>query len=511
MRSAGPDRRGWRRAATARSVECVIAAVVLLAGLVVAGSATGTHQRRIDFRAGAAWLVSDAVGQAALVDGASAKVVTQVAIGRPGLPAGSLQATQSDLDAYVVDASAGVIGRISGASYTWDRRPGLLAAGRSGELFVGSGSLYLVDGRSGVVTTADPASLAVRSRQSLAARVDAAVGIVDADGRLWLVDAVTGNLVWLDGTTRHDRRAVADAAKTRLVLAGGRPALVDLAERRITPVSASGRLERPTCLDIAPGDASTQVAGAPDAPRVYAAVGTRGVLMVADLAKHRCQSVVDLAAAGHELGAPVEVADRVFVPDFTSDAVHVVDLAAGRVLAAPRVLPAHRRFGLQPQGGFVFYNDPAGSAARVIRVDGSVTAVRKYGADTTGGADGRSSDTGSGGAGPGDGARQSAHHEPHADATTNATTDADADTDARRPRRARHSGHARHRHRFGHHPRPGRPVHRVPCRRPPPETRSASPAASPGPPPRIRPRATARPRRPRQPTPALHRPPPRTR
>lgn len=401
MSSAAGDRRGWRRVATARWVECALAAIVVLAGLVVAGTATGTHQRRIDFRAGAAWLASDAVGQVALVDGASAKVITQVAVGRPGLPAGSLRALQSDLDAYVVDDSAGVVGRISGATYTWNRRPGLIAAGRAGELFVGSGSLYLVDGRSGVVTTADPASLAVRGRQSLAARVGPDGGVVDTDGRLWLIDAITGNLVWLDGTARHDRRAVAEPARTRLVLAGGHPAIVELAERRITPVSAGGRLERPTCLDIVPGDASTQVAGAPDAARVYAAVGTRGVLMVADLAEHRCRSVVDLAAAGHELGAPVEVADRVFVPDFTSGAVHVVDLAGGRVLAAPRVLPAHRRFGLQPQGGFVFYNDPAGSAAGVIRVDGSATAVRKYGADTLGAADGGTGDTGSGGAGAG--------------------------------------------------------------------------------------------------------------
>ncbi|MCM3926072.1 hypothetical protein ND748_30940, partial [Frankia sp. AiPs1] len=134
--------------------------------------------------------------------------------------------------------------RISGATYTWNRRPGLIAAGRAGELFVGSGSLYLVDGRSGVVTTTDPTSLAVRGRQSLAARVGPDGGVVDAARRLWLIDAITGNLVWLDGTARHDRRAVSEPARTRLVLAGGHPAIVDLAEGRITPVSAGGRLER---------------------------------------------------------------------------------------------------------------------------------------------------------------------------------------------------------------------------------------------------------------------------
>ncbi|MCK9894156.1 PKD domain-containing protein [Frankia sp. AgB32] len=402
---------GGRWPAGGRWLQAVVAAVLLLAALVVVGTGDGPGQRRVEFHGGAAWLVSDAVGQVALVDGASAKVVTQVPVGRPDLPAGSLSATQSDLDAFVVDTSTGTVGRISGATYAWNHRTGLLPAGRSAELFAGSDALYLLDGRAGVVTTTEAASLTVRGRQSLTARVATGGGVVDEQGRLWLVDTRTGDLVWFDGTTRHDRPHAADPASSRLVLADGRPALVNLARRQITPLSADGRPGAATCLDVGSagagsGAADVQLAGATDASRVYAAVGARGVLMVADLATRRCGSVIDLAAAGHRLGIPIDLGDRVFVPDYTAGAVHVVDLAAGRLLSSRRVLPAGRHFTLAAQGGFVFYNDPAGTDAGVIRLDGSTSPVRKYGADTTGngtGGTGTGTGTAADGAGSGRG------------------------------------------------------------------------------------------------------------
>lgn len=387
-RRVHPARRRW--------AEGLLAAVLFLVALVVAGTADAGGQHRIDIGGDAAWLVSDAVGQVALVDGASAEVITQVRVGRPGLPPGSLSTAQADLDAFVVDASTGTVGRISGATYVWDHRSGLLTAGDTAGLFVGSESLYLLDNRAGVVTTSDASTLSVRGRQSLAARVGTDGGVVDRAGRLWLVDTSTGDLVWFDGTTRHDRPRTADPTHSRLVLADGRPVLVNLVRRQVSPLSSNGAARPSTCLDVGAADSDVQIAGASDSDRVYAAVGSRGVLTIADLAARQCGSVIDLDAAGHELGAPVGLGDRVFVPDFTAGAVHVVDTAAGRKLVTRRVLAPRHQFSLTTQGDFVFYNDPAGSVAGVIRLDGSTAEVRKYGAERIG--------AGPGGTDVGDGA-----------------------------------------------------------------------------------------------------------
>ncbi|WP_283096552.1 PKD domain-containing protein [Frankia umida] len=370
-----------------RPLQAVVAVVVLFGALVVAGSAGGAQRHAVAFNGGAAWLPSDAVGQVALLDGASAKVITQVSVGPPNQPSRRIGVIQSDLDAYVVDSATGTVGRISGATYTWAHRDGLLARGRAAQLFVGADTLYVLDGQAGVVTTAQAATLQPRGRQSLAARVGAGAGIVDGDGRLWVVDARTGDLVWFDGARRHDRRQGADRARSQLVLAEGRPALVDLARREITALGTDGHPGATTCLDVAGGDASVRVAGASDAGRVYASVGSRGVLMVADLAARGCGSVIDLAAAGHDLGAPVGLGDRVFVPDFTTGAVHVVDVAGGRLISTRRVLTPGRGFTLAAEGGFVFYNDAAGAEAGVIRADGTATSVRKYGTGSGGTSD----------------------------------------------------------------------------------------------------------------------------
>ncbi|OAA25216.1 PDK repeat-containing protein [Frankia sp. EI5c] len=396
----------------ARWAEIAAAVLLVLGGLVVAGTATGPGQQTVSFTDGKAWLVSDAVGQVALVDGSSEKVVTQVTVGRPGLAPGTLTATQADLDAYVTDSSTGTVGRISGATYAWNSRDGVTGPGSPDQIFAGAGAVYLVNGRSGIVTILDPETMRVRGSQSLAARIGSDGGVVDSRGWLWVIDALTGDLVWFDGTTRHDRRAAVDPEHTRLVLVDGRPTLVDLSGRRVAPISADGALGTSTCLDLASGDATARVAGDPHEPRVFAAVGSRGVLMIIDLEGRQCQSVVDLGAASHDLGPPLAAAGRVFVPDHTSGQVHIVDLAAAELLAAPRVLPEHRPFTLASQGGFVFFNDPASEQAGLIRPDGSTALVRKYiaegavdaagpaGPDSAPGGTGE----GTGGGGEGDGA-----------------------------------------------------------------------------------------------------------
>src|SRR5205814_6965413 len=62
----------------------------------------------------------------------------------------------------------------------------------------------------------------------------------------------------------------------------------------------------------------------------------------------------------------------------TSGQVWVVDLHASRVVARPQVLSPGTRFQLLSRDGLVFFNDPDGERAGVIRLDGVVRPVGKY-------------------------------------------------------------------------------------------------------------------------------------
>uniref|UniRef100_UPI002AD47AB9 PKD domain-containing protein n=1 Tax=Frankia sp. Cr2 TaxID=3073932 RepID=UPI002AD47AB9 len=295
-----------------------------------------------------------------------------------------LSAAQSGADAYVANGSDGSVRRVDGATFAVGNAVRFANAGQSVAVYPGRQAVYAVTAQSGLVTTADPLTLQVRAQQSLAARVSAGAAQVDGAGRLWLVDANTGDLIWLDGAGRHTRRGAVDPARATLVRSGDTVVIVDVVARTARPLRADGGTDTGGCVDTQAGDTTVTLAGSPSADRVYAASGRRGVLLVSDLSRGSCDTAVDLRAAGHDLGAPHEAAGRVFVPDFTAGQVIVVDVAARRLVASAKVLPERTRFELVSQGSFVFYNDPHSAQAGVVRLDGSVREIRKYEAKNPG-------------------------------------------------------------------------------------------------------------------------------
>jgi hypothetical protein len=351
-----------------------LAVVGLLGGGVAAVSlADGPSARAVSLDDGAAWLVSSGVGQAALLDGSSAQVVAQLPVGK-----GDLSVAQSGVNVFVANSTTGNVLRIDGATLAKSAPARFAEPGQPLTVFPGRTAVYTVSETAGTVTVADPATLRTRGTQSLGAKVRPGASLVDGDGRLWLVDGDTGDLVRVDGAGKRVTPKVADPAASTLVMAGGRVALVDTAARTVRAIGADGAPAATSCLDTRQGDDTVTVTGSPSAGRVYAASGSRGVLLVSDLDRGKCDQYVDLGAAGHRLGAAEEVGGRVFVPDYTTGQVAVVDLSGRRVVARPEVLPANTPFELVPSGGFVFYNDPASASAGVVRLDGSSVPVRKY-------------------------------------------------------------------------------------------------------------------------------------
>jgi PKD domain/Divergent InlB B-repeat domain len=352
------------------------ASVAGVAAMLAGGLHAGYPADRPRLLSGAAWLTTAQTGQLTLLDGSSAEVAAQVQVGQPG---DRIDVVQQGSTAYAVNRSAGTIRRVDPATFQPgtavtpipDARAGLVA-------FAAAGSLVALDTYRGLLARADPGTLAGRGTPvSLASRVAPEATALDDAGRLWLLDPGTGDLVWVAGGDRHRRRGVTTPGAGLLTFAGGYPVVVDTRQGSAAVLDPhTGETRHTMDLDLRPDD-RIRISGAAHADRLYL-VADRGVLAACELTARACNSAIPLGAPGHDLGTAVETAGRVFVPDYTSGQVWVVDLAGSRVVARPQVLSPGTWFQLLSRDGLVFFNDPDSERAGVIRLDGGFRAVPKY-------------------------------------------------------------------------------------------------------------------------------------
>jgi hypothetical protein len=350
--------------------------LVVVGGLLIAGARGGFPATRPQLLSGAAWLASAQVGQLTLLDGASAEVAAQVRVADKGE---RLDVVQRQATGYSINHRTGMVRRVDGA--TFEVSPPTAPIPQAGDglaAFAGTDTLYALDSQRGVLASADPVTLATRGPTvPLAAQVSPEAAALDESGRLWVLDTSNGDLVWIDHGQRHVRRGVAQAGGGRLVLADGAPVVVDPATHRATVFDPGSGEPRTTIdLDLRAGD-RIEVSGSPHSSRLYL-VAARGVLAICDLGATSCATALPLGSGTGDLGPPVETGGRLFVPDYTTGQVWVVDLEKSWVLARPKVLDAHTHFQLLTRDGVVFFNDPNSERAGVIRLDGGIKAVRKY-------------------------------------------------------------------------------------------------------------------------------------
>jgi hypothetical protein len=352
----------------------VIAGGGLLLGMGVQAGYPASRPRLLS---GSAWLASRGVGQMTLLDGSSVEVAAQVRVAKPG---DHFDVVQQGAIGYAVNRSSGTISRVDGATFEVtppvspmpDVLDGLYA-------FAGTDALYALDSLRGVLASVDPQTLAPRGRQvSLATQINEQAAALDSAGRLWVLDTAAGDLVWMEHGHRHARRNVASPSAGRLVLAGGGPVVVDSARRSAFLIDVNdGSTQATVALDLRGGD-QVQLSGSSHNSRIYLAM-SRGVLDICDVAGGSCANAVSIGKAGAaELGTPVETGGRVFVPDYTSGKVWIIDLNQSRVVAQPQVLDPKTRFQLLTRDGVVFFNDPDSEHAGVIQLDGGVRRVPKY-------------------------------------------------------------------------------------------------------------------------------------
>jgi hypothetical protein len=362
QRSTHRSRRfGWR----ARLTSGVAAVALVPAGLVLS-RAGGLPGAREALSGGGAWLASPSQGVVTLIDGAAEQVVGVVRA--PGATGGAdFSVEQAGSSAYIVQPGAGTVSRVDGATYDVTAPIRFADPGGLSGVLAGGPGLYIVDGVRRTAVEADPVTLRVRNRLSLAARPGAGQSVVDSAGRLWLVDADRGGLTWFDRGGKHVH-AVGDA-KSKLVLVQGRPVLVDPSAGRVGRVAADGSVPSWSCLDVRAAD-DVRLLGSAVSDRVYAVVPATGTLVEAGLGGDDCTTSVEVGRPGDSFGPLVQTAGFVLVPDRTSGKTLIVDPAAGQVVADFPVVKPGARFELVAKDGLVFYNDLDGVDAGVIRLDG---------------------------------------------------------------------------------------------------------------------------------------------
>ena len=355
-----------------RALVAAMAAASITAAFLVVGP--GYDAARVRMSSGAVWLASNQTGEVPLVDGTTGEVRTHPRVAEPG---SALSVAQQDSTAFVADRRTGQLSRVDSATEQVSRSGADLPPSDGLVVRTTPDAVYGVDVRSGTVVTLDPHTMrSTGDRTRLADRLQPDSVVVDGDGRLWAIDAGTGDLVWLAGGERRSRPA--KAGNGRLTVTDGRPALVD-------PERGTAELVHPGTGVVAdtvrPGlDAGDVVAvsGSADRSRVLIVNSTRGELVVCAFDTRSCAEPVKVAAPGADLGAPVEVGNHAVVPDHSTGNATVVDLADGTVTSKRQLFTEPVRFELVARDGIVFFNDPNSNTAGVLELTGEVTKIIKH-------------------------------------------------------------------------------------------------------------------------------------
>ncbi|GGM40229.1 hypothetical protein GCM10012275_09020 [Longimycelium tulufanense] len=353
------------------------AVTTLLAAIIVIGADHGYRAPQIRLHAGIAWLASNKVGQLTLLDGASAEVMARVPVAAPN---SSLHAMQQGTTGYALNRSDGSVVRVDGATLE-PTKSAALVIGSPDQLavFPTPDALYAVDTQRGLLAKTDPRDLVPQGTPyPLNAQIAAEGTVTDPDGRLWLLDRRTGDLVWLSGGTRHARAGAATPGGSRLTLTKGQPALLDPTRRTVELLDVvTGAVQESLTLDIRPDD-SVAVSGSPGQRRLLVAVGSRGLLIVCAFTAASCADPIALGTGGGDFGAAVEAKNHAVVPDHATGRVWIVDLGQMRVVADRQLFSPNVRFELVSRDGVIFYNDPNGERAGVLELDGRIRPVTKY-------------------------------------------------------------------------------------------------------------------------------------
>jgi hypothetical protein len=348
---------------------CALGALLVSGLAAIVGSAG--HSRLINLLDGHGWVANDDKGQVLLANGTTGRVDLKLEV--KGAGGHGLEVVQAGPTAMLYDRSSGQIGTIDLGSFKVVNQDG---AGAGVDVVASQTTVFVIHQKLGTVEARDPLSNKVLGSATVGK--DLSNSVIDDNGTLWLVNGGGGELVSATFTggklqeTKHSRVA-APGAKVLMTLANGVPAVLN--ESQSAYIRApGGQAAAPVTLPL---DANQRPVLAPTivGPVVPVAVNTTGQLL---LITGNSESVADIAGrAGHNLDGPVTFANRIYVPDFTSGDVAVLD---GHGQVAGQSIPVRAgggQFRTYVQNGALWINDPNGPSSWSVDASGNVHSVDK--------------------------------------------------------------------------------------------------------------------------------------
>ncbi|MGD9750619.1 MAG: PASTA domain-containing protein [Acidimicrobiia bacterium] len=360
--------------------------VLLVALVAVAQRRRGLDALGNELTNGSAWLLARN-GTVALVDGLSGRAVTRLPAANA--PGDDLHVVQHGPDGFVVDRTTGTVMRVDGR--TLRSGPPVSFSGPGPDplldVFVaGDGLAWVTSGSNDLVYPVDPTTLDQRG-DNMALSTDAAGVVVVPDGTLFALDAPNRILDVFDPQRGAGRRVLDGVGPdASITVVGGAPVLVDPAQGRRYHVGADGSLGRSACFAVPSGMVSL---GAPSARSTWlTAVGADRRLYAADTRRDECPTPIVLDADGQgRYGDPVEKDRLVFVPDFATGEIVIVDVGLERpsVTRSAGIIAGGAEFDLFVDDGLLWIDDRSGDVAGVLLADRSVRNVQKFDPAGTGG------------------------------------------------------------------------------------------------------------------------------
>jgi len=388
----GQRKRRWRSRGGLVTLGTVLSLVTGL-GLTVLG--LGAADQAVASYDAASWVWSKTKGEAARINGVTARVDTRVNV--PNARGHQVQVSQNDRFVILRDLQTGVISSMDLTSLQVYINPVPTTAGIGVTVALHEDAAFVIDAVQGEVRQLDPRSLTPIG-QSLRYPPGITGGVFDGEGRLWIavpsegtVSAITAAPLPDDSATggtgggqaaagpaQVRTESVADSAHDLAIstLETG-VAVLDRTTNRLTTFRGDKRSDHELPL-AGPGTLPEHTDGAvvpvtvPDARHVYAVP--------------QAGNVADFVVPGDggELQPAVAWEGFFYIADESTGTVHVFD-GAGRQQKDIGFKDAGGPLELEVRENYLFINAPGSSTARVVDNSHQVRVVDKYADDVLGG------------------------------------------------------------------------------------------------------------------------------
>jgi outer membrane biosynthesis protein TonB len=364
-----------RALATDRTAGIVAVTVLVLGG----GAAVwhgGTGAVVPDISDVGAWLSNTRQGSVVHANGASGKADARVRLrDAKGHP---LEVNQDGETVLVTDTVTGVVNRIDPAqlSVTQSVDYGTVTT----NVVTGAGLAYVLDAQHGRVQRINLTDL---STVGDPIQVDTTLGSggIDRQGTLWVAAPGRGALVPIANGAAGTPVSVGQPGDAVAVtIAEGTPVATNATRGTMTVVSGGGgriTVNLPTPADPA---APRALLAPPNTEGTLVPVVARdtGELVVVDTASGTPSSVTFAGVAGHELGTPAALGDRIYVPDQSTGRVLVYDAATDQLLDQITVSARATKLDLFVKDGMLWINNADGPEAVAVDAAGNVHRIGKY-------------------------------------------------------------------------------------------------------------------------------------